>query len=382
LPLYWGEQPIVAGPAYLGAIVVFLFFLALLLVKGRAKWWLLFGAILSLMLSWGKNFPLLTDFMIDWFPLYNKFRAVSSIQVVLELCFPALAVLGLWQLFRPEIPQGEKLKALKTAFFTTLGVGISIFLLKGFFDFEGMRDDLYRGYYGDELMGMIKRDREAVYTGDTLRSLIYVSLAALVIWFLIKEKIGRNIFVILLGGLILFDLVGVAQRYVNAGDFVLQRQVNQPFQANGSDQLIRQDDSIFRVFDPQEGLNGARTSYFHKSIGGYHAAKPRALQDLFDYQLYRNNLEVLNMLNEKYVIQQDEQGNSYPAVNGEANGNAWFVDQLLPVSSADEELQKLSDLNSKNQAVVNTKTYPILTKHRFEVHSLAHIELLEHRPDR
>lgn len=381
LPLYWGDQPIVAGPAYVGAIVVFLFILGIVLVKGRAKWWLLFGAILSLLLSWGKNFSLLTDFMIDWFPLYNKFRAVSSIQVVLELCLPALGILGLWQLFKVGIPKEEKLRALKLAFFTTLGLGVSIFLLKGFFDFEGLRDDLYRGYYGDELMGMIQRDREAVYISDTIRSLIYVSLAALVTWFLVKEKIGKNLFVILLGVLILLDLVGVARRYVNAGDFVLQRQVNQPFQANGSDQLIRQDDSIFRVFDPQEGLNGARTSYFHKSIGGYHAAKPRALQDLFEYQLYRNNLEVLNMLNVKYVIQQDEEGNSFPAINGEANGNAWFVDQLVPVSSADEELQKLSDLNSKRQAVVNTKTYPNLTKHRFGVDSLARIELLDHRPD-
>src|SRR5690606_5442548 len=333
LPLYWGQQPIVVGPAYVGAIVVFLFFMGLVLVKGKTKWWLLFGALMSLLLSWGKNFPLLTDLMIDWFPLYNKFRAVSSIQVVLELCFPAMGILGLWQLFKGEVPQGDKLKALKLAFFTTLGLGISIFLLKGFFDFEGLRDELYRGYYGDELMGMIQRDREAVYTGDTLRSLIYMSLAALVIWFLVKEKIGRNVFVVLLGGLILFDLVGVAQRYVNAGDFVPQRRVNQPFQANGTDLLIQEDDSIFRVFDPQEGLNGARTSYFHKSIGGYHAAKPRALQDLFEYQLYGNNLEVLNMLNVKYVIQQDEEGNSYPAINGQANGNVWFVSQLLPVGS-------------------------------------------------
>jgi len=382
LPLYWGQQPIVAGPAYVGAIVVFLFFMGLVLVKGKTKWWLLFGALMSLLLSWGKNFPLLTDLMIDWFPLYNKFRAVSSIQVVLELCFPAMGILGLWQLFKGEVPQGDKLKALKLAFFTTLGLGISIFLLKGFFDFEGLRDELYRGYYGDELMGMIQRDREAVYTGDTLRSLIYMSLAALVIWFLVKEKIGRNVFVVLLGGLILFDLVGVAQRYVNAGDFVPQRRVNQPFQANGTDLLIQEDDSIFRVFDPQEGLNGARTSYFHKSIGGYHAAKPRALQDLFEYQLYGNNLEVLNMLNVKYVIQQDEEGNSYPAINGQANGNVWFVSQLLPVGSADEELQKLSELDTKDQAVVNTKNYPSLTKHRYEVDSLAQIELLDHRPDR
>src|SRR5690606_25584505 len=204
-----------AAPAYVGAIVFFLFVLGVFLVEGKKKWWLLAGAILSLMLSWGKNFPLLTDFMIDYFPLYNKFRAVSSIQVVLELCLPVLGVLGLRELFKSSVDQKEKLNALKMSFFISFGLGILIFLLKGFFDFEGMRDEMYRGYFGDELMTMIQRDREAVYINDTIRSLIYVALAATALWFFIKEKIGRNVCLFVLGGLILFDLVGVALRYVN-----------------------------------------------------------------------------------------------------------------------------------------------------------------------
>ena len=381
LPLYWGDQPIVAAPAYVGAIVFFLFVLGAFLVDGKKKWWLLTGAILSLLLSWGKNFPLLTNFMIDYFPLYNKFRAVSSIQVVLELCLPVLGILGIRELFKSSVDKKEKLKALKLSFFISLGLGILIFLLKGFFDFEGLRDETYRGYFGDELMTMIQRDREAVYINDTIRSIIYVALAAAVLWFFIKDKINKNILVFALGALILFDLVGVDLRYVNEGDFVRQRQVNQPFQANQIDQMIQQDDSIYRVFDPQEGINGARTSYFHKSIGGYHAAKPRALQNLFEYHLYQNNLQVLNMLNVKYIIQQDEEGNSYPAVNPDANGNAWFVDQLLPVSSANEEILKLKDFNSKTQAVVNTSEYPELTKLRYSVDSLARIDLVDYRPN-
>ncbi|WP_349351136.1 MULTISPECIES: YfhO family protein [unclassified Flagellimonas] len=381
LPLYWGDQPIVAAPAYVGAIVFFLFVLGAFLVDGKKKWWLLSGAILSLLLSWGKNFPLLTNFMIDYFPLYNKFRAVSSIQVVLELCLPVLGILGIRELFKSSVDKKEKLKALKLSFFISLGLGILIFLLKGFFDFEGLRDETYRGYFGDELMTMIQRDREAVYINDTIRSIIYVALAAAVLWFFIKDKINKNILVFALGALILFDLVGVDLRYVNEGDFVRQRQVNQPFQANQIDQMIQQDDSIYRVFDPQEGINGARTSYFHKSIGGYHAAKPRALQNLFEYHLYQNNLQVLNMLNVKYIIQQDEEGNSYPAVNPDANGNAWFVDQLLPVSSANEEILKLKDFNSKTQAVVNTSEYPELTKLRYSVDSLARIDLVDYRPN-
>lgn len=430
LPLYWGDQPIVAGPAYVGAIVIFLFILGLFLVNGKRKWWLLAGSIIALALSWGKNFPdfsnyaiighvlfvlftiviffvkekkwkpwllfgaifffivslsryfgTLTDFMIDYFPLYNKFRAVSSIQVVLELCLPVLGMLGLWELFKKSEDDKEKLKALKLSFFITLGLGVFVFLLKGFFDFEGLRDEMYRGYFGDDVMTMIQRDREAVYTSDTIRSLIYVTLAAVVLWLFIKEKISKNILVFALGGLILFDLVGVALRYVNEGDFVRQRQVSTPFQASQLDQIIQQDDSIYRVFDPQEGLNGARTSYFHKSIGGYHAAKPRSIQNLFEYHLYQNNLQVLNMLNVKYIIQQDEDGNSFPAVNDDANGNAWFVGRLIPVSSANEEIEALKDFDSKLEAVVNTRTYPQLTKSRFDLDSLASISLVDYRPN-
>ena len=383
LYLYWGPHPFSgpAAPAYVGAIIVFLFILGMFLVKGKSKWWLLSGVILSLLLSWGKNFPALTNFMIDYFPLYNKFRAVSSIQVVLEFCMPVLGILGLRELFKSKMDTKEKLAALKWSFFIVVGLVVFIFVLMGVFDFSGANDDRYRQYFGDAVLEVLKSDRKAVYVSDTLRSLIYVLLAATTLWFFIKEKIGRNLFVIILGGLLLFDLVGVDLRYVNEDDFVRQRQMSEPFQASPLDQMIQQDDSIFRVFDPQEGINGARTSYFHKSIGGYHAAKPRALQDLFEYHLYQNNLQVLNMLNVKYVIQQDEEGNSFPAINPDANGNAWFVEQVVPVSSANEEIQQLKDFNSKTQAVVNTQIYPSLTKTRYDVDSLAQIDLVDYRPN-
>nr|WP_299381918.1 YfhO family protein [Allomuricauda sp.] len=380
IPLYWGTQPIVAAPAYVGAIVFFLFVLGLFLVKGKKKWWLLSGAILSLLLSWGKNFPALTHFMIDYFPLYNKFRAVSSIQVVLELCMPALGFLGVRELFRNNIKTKKKIQYLKMSVFVTVGLGIFIFLMKGFLDFEGLRDETLRRY-GDELLTMIRRDREAVYISDTIRSIVYVLLAASVLWFFIKDKIGKNLLVIGLGVLILLDLVGVDRRYVNEDDFVRQRRVNTPFQASELDQMIQQDDSIYRVFDPQEGLNGARTSYFHKSIGGYHAAKPRQLQDLFEHHLYQNNLQVLHMLNVKYIIQQDDEGYSFPAINDEANGNAWFVDRLKPVESANEEILALSDFDSKTEAIINTKKYPTVTKLSYEVDSLASIALVDFRPN-
>ncbi len=381
LPLYWGDQPIVAAPAYVGAIVLFLFVLGLFLVKGKRKWWLAIGALFSLLLSWGKNFPELTNFMIDYFPLYNKFRAVSSIQVVLELCLPVLGILGLREILKAGLKQKDKLKALKWSFLIVVGLGVFILIMKAFFDFTGARDETYRTYFGDELISMIQRDRESVYIYDTLRSLIYVLLSAFVIWLLIKEKLSKNIAMIALCVLMLFDLVGVALRYVNEDDFVRQRLVNTPFQSSQLDNALLQDMEVYRVFDPQEGLNGARTSYFHKSIGGYHAAKPKRIQDLFEYHLYNNNTRVLDMLNVKYIIQQDEDGNSIPAVNDNRNGNAWFVQRIIPVNSSNEEIQALADFNVKNEAIANTKLYPRLTKHNYAVDSLTTIELMEYRPD-
>ena len=180
LYLYWGPHPASgpAGPAYIGAAIFFLLVLSLFLVKGKRKWWLLGGIILSLLLSWGKNFPVLTNFMIDYFPLYNKFRAVSSIQVVLELCVPILAVLGLKEIFKNSVGTKQKLNALKLSVFITAGLAIAIFLMKGFFDFEGANDERFRGYFGDAALEILRSDREAVYVSDTFRSLIYVLLCA------------------------------------------------------------------------------------------------------------------------------------------------------------------------------------------------------------
>ena len=380
LPLYWGEQPIVAGPAYIGAMIVFLFILALFLVKSKHKWWLVFGALLSLMLSWGKNFPVLTNVMIDYFPLYNKFRAVSSAQVVLELCFPALAILGLRQWVKKSVSKQDKLNALKWSSVLMGGLVIFLFLIKSSFDFEGRNDAYYAQNLG-ELMNMILLDREMVYTQDLIRSLIYVLLAAGALWLYTKGRFKENVLYLGLGALLLFDLVGVAQRYVNEDDFIRNRLVERPYQVTQLDQQIQQDTDVFRVFDSSEGLNGARTSYFHKSLGGYHAAKPARLQDLFEYHLYQNNLEVLNMLNVKYIIQQDETGQKFPGLNDEANGIAWFVENVKAVSTSDEEIKALEGFDSKKEAVLNTRLFSDVTPLEYTVDSLATLELVDHRPD-
>jgi len=381
LPLYWGGQPIVAAPAYVGAVVIFLFVLGLFLVKGKAKWWLLGGTIMALLLSWGKNFSLLTDFMIDYFPLYNKFRAVSSIQVILELSVPILAILALAQLFNTKVATSKKLKDLRFTIFITMGIGVLLFLVKGMFNFIGQSDETYRQYYGDDIVSLIIADRKAVYNSDILRSLIYVALAALVIWFFLKDKLKQNLTVVALGVLLLFDLVGVAKRYVNEDDFVAQRRMLEPFQETDMDRQIAKDTSVFRVYDPSEIGGGGRTAYFHQSIWGYHAAKPAGIQNLFDFHISKNNVKVLSMLNVKYVVQQDEEGKNYPALNPDANGNAWFINELVPVYSADDEILALNTLDIEQKAVFNKSKFENLKEYNFKTDSSSTIKLTQYKPN-
>ena len=381
LPLYWGDQPGTAGPAYIGAIIFFLFILGLILVKNKSKWWLLGGVIMSLVLSWGKNFGLLTDFMIDYFPLYNKFRAVSSIQVILELCAPVLAILALKELFDATVDKKKKLKALKISMFTIFGICVALFLLKGAFSFESFSDETLKRYYGDEILSLIQLDRKTVYTNDLLRTLIFIALSAGVIWLYLKERLKENILIILLGVLIVVDLVGVDMRYVNKANFVSKRRMSEPFPERPVDQQILQDEGIYRVYNPQEGLNGASTSFYHKSIGGYHAAKPAGLQDLFDFYIYKGKIEILNMLNVKYVIQQDEEGRSTPSMNPDANGNAWFVSKLIEVKSVDEEIKALDNMDVKNEAVVNTARFENVNRFNFHTDSVATVALIDYKPN-
>ena len=356
LPLYWADQPFIGAPAYIGAMVVFLFVLALFLVKGPTKYWLVAGTLLSLFLSWGKNFEFLTNLMIDHMPLYDKFRAVSSIQVILELCIPVLAFIGLSKFFSNETPSDEKWKALKWSVMIVGGIAVLLLLFKGVFSFTGPNDAYYRdNYYGFDLMEAIKEDRKAMFTADLLRSLGFVVVAALALYFLFKEKLKENIAIILLGGLLLFDLVSVNWRYVNDEDFVSRRTYDRPFVATEADRQILQDPGHFRVYEPALGMSNGRTAYFHKTIAGYHGAKPAAIQELYDFHIAKNNIQVLNMLNVKYVIRQGEDQQAVALSNPNANGNAWFVDEIRVLEDADAVISSLDTLNTKRFAVTLSK---------------------------
>ncbi|TDS13514.1 membrane protein YfhO [Maribacter caenipelagi] len=381
LPLYWGEQPGTSGPAYLGAVIFFLFILGLFLVKGKHKWWLLFGSLMSLVLSWGKNFSVLTDFMIDYFPLYDKFRAVSSIQIVLELCVPVLAILALKKLFKDKVPQADKLKSLTMAAAIVLGLGVVLFIFKGAFHFIGVNDDNLRMTGLEELPEMLRLDRKSVYTSDLLRSLGFALGTALLIWLYLKEKLKMNLLIIVIGLLVVVDLVGVDLRYVNNDNFVSKRKMLEPFKETTADKIIAKDDGVFRVFDQTDGFDSAKTAYFHQSITGYHAAKPAGMQDLFNFHVYNGNLSVLNMMNIKYVIRQDQEGNAFPIENPNANGNAWFISELQPVANANEEIMALDSLDTKNVAVVNSSKFAGISPFTYQVDSTASIALIDYEPN-
>ncbi|MFD0992790.1 YfhO family protein [Tenacibaculum geojense] len=366
---YWGKQPIVEAPAYIGAVLIFLFFLGAIIVRGKIKKWLVAATIFSIVLSWGKNFGLITNLFIDYVPLYNKFRAVSSIQVIAELCIPLLGILGLQKMISSSISSEEKIESLKKAFIITGGIAL-LFMLTGgaLFAFEGIRDENYKQLPG--LLEALIEDRKAMLFSDSLRSLLLVTASSGVLWMLLQNKLKEHLAILLIGGLIVFDLVSVDIKYVNKEDFVRAKNVSQPFSLTKADQQILQDTTHYRVANfTTDPMQDGRTSYYHKSIGGYHAAKMKRYQELFDYQLAKSNYEVLHMLNTKYLIV----GEDKVEVNPDANGNAWFVNKLLPVSTANEEILALDTINTKEVAVIRKEQ--LLETPSLKQDSLASISL-------
>ena len=380
LPLYWGDQPIVAAPAYIGSVVFFLALLALFVDKRKIKYAFLAGILLSLFLSWGKNFPALTNFCIDNLPLYNKFRAVSSIQVLLELALPSLAFMGLQSFFTAD--KIKQPKALLTAVASGLGLLVLLFISKSLFSYAGGADDIYAKNYGQEFINALKADRRSLFMADLLRSFVFIALAAGALWLYVKNKLAAQTAVLAVGFLVVVDLFFIDKNYVSGDDFLPAREVDMPFAETPADTQILQDTTHYRVFEVAGNLSSARASYFHQSIGGYHAAKPRRMQQLFDYHIAQNNLEVLNMLNVKYIIQTDEKGNEIPLQNPEVNGNAWFVSAVKWVNSADAEMKALSQLDSKNTAIINKNEFGSqLRSVKFAKDSLASIQVLSYKPN-
>ncbi len=384
VPMYWGDQPIVAAPAYIGAIIIFLAILALFLIKGKLKWWLVTGIILSLLLSWGKNFSILTDFFIEYIPLYNKFRAVSSIQVLLELLMPILAILGLQQfLFNSSIAFEKKKKILLYATAISAGTAVVFILFKSIlFDFSSPYDSYFIKDLGPDFVDAMKDDRMTLFNNDAIRSLILIVLSAGVLWFFLKAKLKQETTIAIFVLLILIDLVGVDRRYVNSDDFVVARVMTHPFQENFADKEILKDTDYFRVYDVASSpFNSGRASFYHNALGGYHAAKPARIQDIDNFYLSKGDIGILNMMNVRYIITEGKSGKKIPQRNPYSNGPAWFVENVMIAENTNEELLLLDSLDTKRTAIIHQEFSQKLPLENIERDSTATISLKSHAPN-
>tara|TARA_B100001059_G_scaffold67825_1_gene64690 strand:- start:25903 stop:28332 length:2430 start_codon:yes stop_codon:yes gene_type:complete len=377
VPTYWGSQPILEAPAYVGVTVIFMSFLALFIVKGRLRNGLLAGIILSLLLSWGKNLPLLTQLFIDYFPLYNKFRAVSSIQVILEFCFPVLACLGLYHLFqKPERSVFKKILKPAIGFIFIL---LILLLSRGFFDFSGAVDAYLREAYGPVLMDQILTARKSIFNYDLIRAVVFCLLILTIVYYFTKGKLSKNLALVVLIGLMLSDLIGVSQRYIDRDLFVSPRQIKNLFTPQEADRLINADTSRFRVYEPSLKLSGARTSFFHNSIGGYHGAKPRRFEELYDFFTTHQITGVMDMLNVKYLLVK-ENNEQNPIENPNVHGVAWAVDSLLVADTADGVLASMKSMDFSREAVVLKSEFPDNMIVKYDAQQLDKIELIKNHP--
>ena len=375
---YWGDQLIVEAPAYVGAMMLFLFFLGVFILKGKYKYWLVASSVFAILMSWGKNFQFLTNFFIDYVPLYNKFRAVSSFQVIAELCIPLLGFLAVREFFFSKIEKKQKQIALKKALYSSVGlIVVGLLYALAFSTFEGIRDASYSEYEG--LLDAVKADRLSMLYSDSFRSIVLIGVGFVVLWLFLKQQLKYTTSIIAFAVLILFDLVQVNLRYVNGDDFKEARAIDKPFKASTADLQILKDKSHYRVANfSTDPFQDGRTSYFHKSIGGYHAAKMGRYQDLIEFQLSKQNMQVYNMLNTKYFIIPGDNGEVIAQQNPDANGNAWFVKNINYVQTADQEIRALDSTQTKNIAIVNENNIYKKINFSLAVDSLAYIKLTEY----
>jgi hypothetical protein len=389
-PTYWGDQDGgTSGPVYFGAIICFLFVLGLYLVDRKYTWWIVSMSALAILLAWGSHFEWFSDIFFYHFPMYNKFRAVSSILVIPSVLFPLLAFLGLKNILDGKTNKTDLLKYLKYAFYITGGIALFFLIFgSGLFDFRTQGDEqLKSSGYPDWLISAFVTDRISIFRQDAFRSLIFISITAGLVWFYIKNQLKTNFLIAGLSVLILIDMWSVDKRYLNDNDFQNKR-VSLGFQPTNADLQILQDkDPDFRVFNVTGNpFAETHTSYFHKSIGGYHGAKLRRYQELIEHQISKNNMRVLNMLNVKYFIVPDKDKQPVAQQNSDALGNAWFVQNLKTVENADQEIDALTDFDPAKTAIIDKRfldKIPAISSLQIDsLPSNTFIKLTEYKPNK
>jgi len=388
-PAYWGDQPLTA-PYYGGAVVVFLFVLGLFVLDKKVKYWILGAFALGIVLSWGSNFSAVNYFLFDYLPGYNKFRSVTFAIVITVFAMILGGFLGLEKMINDGWSNQLQKKFLMAVGITG-GFALLTALLAGIGSFAGPIDQRLAGF-PDWYLPALRADRQSLMRMDALRSLFYVLASAAILWLYFKEKVKLNIALIVVGALVFLDMFLVDKRFIDSDSFKRNPHKTN-FTANAADQQILKDKNIsYRVYNLMGAFNDARTSYFHQSIGGYHGAKMRRYQDLIEFGItpetstlisglqsgspdFRQS-NIINMLNTKYFIAGD-QANAVIA-NPEANGNAWYVSEIRKVAGADEEMKVLNEINTKSTAVVDTTLFKT-NKGKYSAANI--IQLIEQKPN-
>jgi hypothetical protein len=384
--LYWGTQPFTSGPVYIGAIIFFLFFLGLFIVKGPVKWWLLTATLLSIVLAWGHNFMAVTDFFLTYLPGYNKFRAVSMTLVIAEFTMPLLGILALKEIFDSSLDQKKRFRFLQIAFAIAGGTSLAFALVPGLFtNFMSPGDAYFRQQMQlpDWFMQAIYDERMRLLRLDAIRSFAFILIAAGLIWVVLSGKLKKQYAYIGFVVFILADMYLVNMRYLDSDSFTSKSRVETPYSPSQADTRIMMDqDPNFRVLNlASNTFNDAGTSYYHKSLGGYHGAKLRRYQELIEHHITKNNMAVINMLNTRYIIIPDENRNEVVQMNEGALGNAWFVNEVQMVNNADEEINALNIFRPDLTAIVDRKFAGELKEYKGGRDSLDFIKLETYAPN-
>jgi hypothetical protein len=403
LPTYWGDQPFTSGPVYFGAIVCFLFVLGMFIIKNPIKWWIAGASLLFIFLSLGKNLAGFNEFIFHHLPQYNKFRTPSMALVIPGLTFPLIGFWGLKQIVDAKVDIGYLKKSLLWSLSLVGGICLIMWIMPGlFFSFSSPSDAQYQ--MPDQLLDALIADRKSMASADAFRSLIFILLSGGLIFYFFSTRNKKAALPVLgIGMLVLvtIDLWVVDKRYLNDRSFSKQK-LSDSYKETPADKFILQDKSpSYRVLNlAPDTFNETQTSYFHKSIGGYHAAKLGRYQELIDHRIvpemniirsafqtttnWEDLLAVfketptLNMLNAKYIIYHPEQS---PLVNAYANGNAWFVDQVEFVPDADREIEALNRINPQTTAVIDEKFAASVTKPTGGNKEENFIQLIDYKPN-